>query len=522
MCLLLLIASLLGLIAWSGGETGTDTILPGPMSRSRDSIAIAQSFLKERRWLGFTAYKEVLLELDRKGLTLDTNIAKRTFGTTDYQSFLRRPDIVNAAIHAAAETEVRHPEELWFVDGDDVGMASYFILAFALFGDNVSSLFYLYLTILVVAVTAYCLQFRRLPEVLVIAVLFLITIHALLTVTLGITPDVNTLHSSRFLSVLGILSALHLVLLMMYRTPFTAGTAALATVQIIALVFIIHCRTTGAWLLMAIVGAAGVLFVLFRPHGSRGWAGAALAFKQSVAWAWPLLILIPALLLSMSAVHLLKHPTYNEPDSLGRHVFWHAFITVLHNNPHRTEVFGLEKTPMLDPRGDGISFHLFEEYIKRKGLDRAEYVSHDAKRNLLVGIDYIWHRYDSVLSSVFWESVKKEPWYAIVSFFYYQPIDVIRTLLKLTSRTAGTILSFQDSLALILALLLFQSDRRLLLSGMLGLVMLFSFVPSMAVAPQELRLMEPFAMFLITLGFGALAVTTGLMDALRWWFYKQV
>ena len=516
LCMLIIMLWLTVAVLIAGLETGTDQILPGPMSRSRDSIAIAESFLKEWKWNGFAAYREVLLKLDRGGLTLDTNLAKKNFGTTTYQSFLFRPDLVNAAILAARQVEVTHPEQLWFVDGDDVGMASYFILAFAIFGHDVSSLYYLYVALLSVTVLAFCLQFWRHPDALILPVLCLIAIHSLVEITLVVEPDVNAIHSSRFIPILGFLGVFHILLLSLYRFSLGIGSVLLCALQALIVLFVIHCRFTGAWMVVYLLTFALAAVALRRLSTAplrRSFF--ARHYGEGLKY-WPFTVLAAMAVIGSLTIHALKHPTYTDTAVLNRHIFWQAFITVLHNNPNRTAVFGIEKTRMLDPRGDGLGFFLFERHVKANGLNRADYVSHDSERNRLVGIDYEWKSYDRILGKAFWKAVWKEPGYALASFLYYQPIDVLRTMASLASRNVNVYFTTEHIVALLLISLLYRSSNTGLLWIAIGSFCLMSFVPTMAVAPNDLRLMEPLVMILITMMFVAvLGLATTLENAAK-------
>jgi len=478
------------MVAMSGVESGTTEILPGSSLRARDSIAIAQSYSREHRWLGLAAYMDILQELDSKGITIDANLALNNFGTSDYQALLRNRAVTAAAIDAGGKVEIRNPDNLWFVDGDDAGLAFYYIASFEIFGQLVSSLFKFYLLILAISVFTFFVSFWRFPSILILAPIFLLAINALTHIAVEVTTDVNSVVSSRFLPALGILSAIHLVALMSEKGRADIFNVCAAGVQVVILCALVAVRVTSLWLILAVI-FTGLVLLFAERRGLKGFLSTALTSKIKGVTLWPAILLIVAFAVSASAFSALKHPVYKNSQLVSQHVFWHSVTTVLHNNPNRTDVFGIAKTPELNPLGDGLGYHLFEEYIRKNKLDRPSYMSNNGERDRLAGIPFLWGAYDSILKRVFFEHVLFAPGYAFASFFYYQPMNIVGAIWNAYKTHSKHIFNVTNAFILIsLSLLATPRFRQKATTSSLLIILGFSILPAMTVAPQELRIMD--------------------------------
>src|SRR5262249_61178471 len=74
---------------------------------------------------------------------------------------------------------------------------------------------------------------------------------------------IQTIHNSRFFSILALLPSMHIFLLLLRREPAHSANVAGAVVQTLILFFIAFCRTQALWQVLAILASA-VLMVRFR------------------------------------------------------------------------------------------------------------------------------------------------------------------------------------------------------------------------------------------------------------------
>src|SRR5205814_429047 len=134
---------------------------------------------------------------------------------------------------------------LVLVQAEDLGMVDYYKLSFRLFGFTIEGFYYTYWLLLAVSAALFIICFWRSPAfLLTLNVLLMAHFLAITYVVLGF-PDappllIGNVHDGRFLSVLGIIPALHLMLLFLGErssnpritcsgTAYSTGSLMMAT-----------------------------------------------------------------------------------------------------------------------------------------------------------------------------------------------------------------------------------------------------------------------------------------------------
>ena len=408
-----------------GLRVGADQVFPGPMNRHRDAVAIALTLTAYGEWHGYASFRKVVRVLNDNGLSIHPEDVTHT-GMKDYFEVMRSPAVVNAAIAKAASLSEPGSEGLYFLN-DEKGSAVFYILAFWLFGTTVASFFYTYALLFTLSALAFLTSFFRRAEMLLLllAVLFA---HAVLVVACqDLQPDVNAIHSGRFLPLLSLIAVLHLVFLLVLQVRPTPWQVAGAIFQTALFLFVLNARGSALWQAMLMLAFCGWWFLKASMPFIRGRMRA--AEKRQRPTLWPAAVVIVGLLAHQVVVRVEYHPRFLSAKGTVNHVIWHSLTTALHNNPARTEVFGIDGgVPVWD---DAVAYSLFKREISRRGETLAQYLIGDGDWRLRTSdptFDYVWSRYDGIMRDQFLKAVSSHPFYALKSFTVYQTRDTIKAV----------------------------------------------------------------------------------------------
>ncbi len=418
---LLLFVAIFVATAISGHVIGADQVMPGPMIRHRDAIAAAVQYVAYGDWKGFAVYQDLIWKLNNLGFAILPEYGAK-IGVGPYLEVLRSPALVNSAINTIAHLPQPSSGDLAFIARDDKGLILYYIASFTIFGYNVAGFFYSYMLIFGLALTTFVLTFRDQPSALIIAFSFCCVQLIIMLVIQGLPYDVHVIHGNRFIDVVTILSATHLLLLMCQRVPMGSGACLGALIQILLIGFMVLIRSSALWQTLPI---------------------SALALLSAGVWAWtrrigrsgPVRPLIwPAVLMvaGLGTIQVLEYRILNEAyhgdRDLSTHVVWHNFLTAIHNNPQRSALFDIPNFVCWD---DMVSYFLFEKEITARGEDISRYVLNSPDwplRTTDPRYDYNWKKYDNILKDVVIRTAEDHPEYVLSSLLYYQPIEIFNNI----------------------------------------------------------------------------------------------
>jgi hypothetical protein len=492
--LLALIVALLAYTASQGVGEGWYRWMPGPMSRHRDAVAVAITKVVYGQWHGYASYRAVNHSLYDHGMSVQPEIAARV-GSPSYFDVISTPRLVDAALRAA--TKLPQPAaEGWYYSQDEKGMAVLYIIAFYLFGVSSSSLYWLYIIIYSLSIILACVIFRHRIDLLFFFVM-LICAHDFIAKMIPAMPrgDVSVIYGNRFLGMLASVPGVFLMFLLLDRSRFRLGVFLVAGWQILVLFLAINARTTTEWLPISVIGLWSGLLIAwaFRRRQPN---------NDSIRpYAWPVVMMILGLVACFTIEHLAEDPAFHDGREEGGHPFWENFITALHNNPMRTQRYGIPAD--ISVNDDRITYFLFDQEIARRGEDRSKYTMTKPDwiyRSTSPDLTFHLAAYDAVLRSVFLRTAASDPLYALNSIFVQQPILAGKLMLSSHILRSGLwfdgipALAFAVGLA-IAALTGGLPGRRHCL--VLLAVTIGAMIPVMASAVVDLRLVELFYICLL-------------------------
>lgn len=280
---------------------------------------------------------------------------------------------------------------------DDKGIVDFVKLAFVLFGYRVEHVTYLYGIFLAATATLFLARFFRQRWAMTLLYTFLLA-HACALAPISINPQLSSVLALRFLSVLGMVATLHLVLEVW--SAERRGWLALLGIggQALFLLFVLHLRFSAMWELLCVFGAFGILLV------RRGWAGLAPRRRGEIV---PALLAVGLLLAGWASLGIYKRTVY-APDYFTKggpsHFFWHSVYTGLAYSPELAREKGI--------RIDDLSvYDGTERFLKENGrLEQWE---------ALQGSQDL---YDRAVRDMFIHTCRERPGAVLLSLVYHKPL----------------------------------------------------------------------------------------------------
>lgn len=500
LCVLIVIVLLY--TAVEGVRAGWSEWLPGSMSRHRDAVAVAITAVAYGKWQGYASYRAVNRTLREHGLSVQQEDIARAGGTR-YFDVMTNPELLNAALKAASTLHEPAAEGL-FYSQDEKGMAAFYTISFGLFGIAPASWYWLYIALYSLSVLAACFAFRQRSDVLFFF-LAVVCAHALVAHLLPMLPrqDISIIQSNRFLGIMGSVGVFHLMFLILDRWQPTIGQIAAALFQTAIICLTVNARTSAFWLVIAVALLWAGLWLKWLVRRERP------KVQTARPGSWPMGVLAIGLACLLLNQQFGQDAAFRDGRAYGGHVFWHNLVSALHNNPLRTERYGIPaEFPVYD---DQVGYTLFDREIARRGEVRSNYLVGDSDwiyRTSSPELDFRWAAYDQVLRDVFLRTIASDPWYSLYSLLVQQPRSVLTIVLGGDFLRSHKILSVVPILALVFGLLLTFGSIPLRPWNYFPVLAAASFsviLPVLCAAVAELRVIELFYIFLLD-GIAGIAV----------------
>jgi len=471
------------------------------MSRHRDAAAVAITAVAYDKWQGYASYREVNRALREHGLSVQREDVERV-GARHYFDVMTDPVRLEASLKAAATLATPDAGGMYYSQ-DEKGMAAFFTAAFAIFGISSASWYWLYFALYGLSVLVACSAFRS-NAGLLFFFLALACAHELVAGLLPALPpqDINVIHGNRFIGIMASVAMCHLMFLILRRQPPTSGQVIAAAFQTVIICLVANARTSALWIPIAVAVLWAATWVAWLGRARRG--SSAQGTERPRPVSWPMVVLVLGLGGFQVHQHIVQDVAFRDGRAHGGHVFWHNLTTALHNNPKRTERYGIP--PEFPPYSDQVAYTVFDHEIARRGEDRARYLMGDSDwvyRTSSPDLDFRWAEYDRVLRDVFFRTVRDDPGYALRSFALEQPGSAFSLVLGPGFFRSRGLLGTVPILLFVLGAVLAAREIRARVVHYLALLAAVSFavmLPVLFSAVAELRVVEMFYVLLLDAG----------------------
>ena len=414
-----------------------------PVYRWRESLAIALSRMQQPPLHGYLAYRSIRNYLAEHGLALVAGEAKAVSTPEERKELVHDTARMNQLLLDASRAPIDATLTPVTLTGNELGLADFFYWAFRIFGLNLNSLVLLYFSILFVSVLTFFLTFRRSPFCLLLLMLYLIAhLFAVHYADFGL---IQTIHNSRFFSILALLPSMHIFLLLLRREPARPANVAGAVVQTLILFFIVFCRTQALWQVLAILASA-VPVVRFREiwralRRRDLWPDAVRLVARDT---WPALVVAAGLVGLFVYSARVPDQNFYGPES-KRHLFWHAlYVGMISTDRELLARYAYDSEPYTDAIGYFAAMHDVRGHN--------EVIPGFAEVNdgvITVNVLKNTSAFDAVMRRIFLQVVADHPWAALRSFLIGKPFDQLEMFTWVAALRDPSV--YVQSLALALA-----------------------------------------------------------------------
>jgi hypothetical protein len=435
----LLGAACLGMTGWAfctGIALGMDQRV-GSEALLRVATGYACSFTKKFLGIGgFAVSEQIFHDLEHAGLTLQRdileklNLVPRDFPqdgifTQHIQNGAFLDQVIRAGL--ARGSEYRDLSHTIRGFGDDVGLATFISAASSLFGYHIRALYYLYSLLHLLSVAGFVLERRKDPLALASLLAFLCLLYSFCFYSPHLLPDQppqlrgsGNMVNPRFLSVLAMVPAFHLVWMTARRVPISAGILAVALLQSLLVCFAIQIRVTAAWIPL------GFLLVLLGVTVCRLFLKSGSGFPlPSLASCWPLGVCLLAATVSHVWTRLSFHPqAYGQKGSMSSHTLWHAVYYSLQGHPQYQAKYAAAHDFKVD---DDMPLQAVTNYLRN-------HPEKETPEIYITGKTLKGAAYERLCREAFWEFFRKDPRFVVETFFVVHPagfagmfFEVLRT-----------------------------------------------------------------------------------------------
>ena len=360
---------------------------------------------------GYTISDLIHAELSQRGFTAEPDIVKKLGVTvpenlqaTFLDNVLQRMWRDLGSVSEGGRGSIRG------LGADDVGYVDFAKLAFWTFGLHIRSFYYLFFLIMGASLLLALVERARdrVGQIIILGTAAVIYASCYYT-DLLLLPEPSgsgNMVNPRFMPVIGLIPAMHILLMMADGVRPQWQKMAIVLVQAGIIFFAVHIRVTAAWL-VALLALAIIVFAL--PLLREGWRRKqpfrVLAARFASA-QWPAVIAIVVVYGGLKVVTLLLHPIYHQGGWLQHHAFWHSVYFSFQFHPKFVEKYGASHYNMTSdmmPIGGALA------YI-------SEHPEEDKPEIYLGGKTLKYAAMERLVRLAFFQFLRRDPWFALEAF----------------------------------------------------------------------------------------------------------
>jgi len=391
---------------------------------------------------------------------------------------------------------------------NDQGVFDFFRGSFALFGADARSTYYFYFLLIGASALIYLICFWRNYAACALLFACIAGVYSFMPSYVLDNEQLISVSNSRFLSTLGIIPLLHLLMTLIgtrhSRMSWTSLISIVAQSAIMALA--IAARATAQWMEIAFALVIIAFPIKIAYDGYPGWSSA--AFRPFLVSRGAVALYVVATLVLAGSLRAISLPP-SCGTAINEHPFWHNMFIGLSFNPDWPGKIEPEIGLAGENENDHMVFTEAQLYAQR------HYLPYQTKPSIWIqtpntlanGNDLVpfgsWQIYEGVVRKAFFEFVREHPRYTLRTFFIYKPELLVHHLHNFFIEAIRDLTPF-DVIALagmIIAIGVFapigETERRnanwqiggsLLLAAFCGAM---STVPLLAVYPDDYLIADP-------------------------------
>ena len=417
----------LALIGYQFGVAhGFDRWIPGALEYENAKVAMGLSAYVYGTDQGYLADRRVYDALRKGGFTVYPQFLEplgTTFPANEFDA-----DLLNKGLKAASSLgHLDQPTGLFTglepVEPQDLGGADFYRMAFTVFGIEIQSFFKFYYLTHIISILMFVAAFWRRLESMIL-LLAIVACHFLALGFLNAFPveeafTVATPYSQRFVAALGVVSGLHVALMVWRPSLRTIVNLIALTVQVAILAFVVSVRSSAMWEVLwpaTIIAAFAVILLAYQWKFIRWRWRVTPSGILNRSLSWP----VVTFAIVFGAMNLVgdarTNPLYRFSDEfITHHMGWHSAFTTLGVHPD----WGLFSKDYLDENGkvpgtDALPIIAAENWLKTGyGLN---------KQYLLSPVrGWRYRTTERVIREVYLDFLKRHPRFTIELHLIYKP-----------------------------------------------------------------------------------------------------
>jgi hypothetical protein len=335
---------------------------------------------------GYVAHTQVYDALRKGGMTIDANYLK-AIGRT-FPENLSDVTLLNKALEDASRLgQLRDARKIITdikpVEPIDLGTVDFYRLSFEIFGLRVQSFFKMYYLLYLASIALFVLGWwRRLEAMTVMLTIVAWHMFAQAFLVGGVPPEqvfgVATPYSYRFVTVLGIVSAFHIVLALLCPPRSSVASVIALIGQVAILFFVSTMRRSALWEVLwgasILIGLSGLVIACRWKVFANRLGSESLPDRLRHALSWPAMTFAIVFALLTVAHSSRVDKAYHFSDEwIPYHMVWHSMFVGLSLHPKWGELyakrFANEKGELQS--GDALGVAGADEWLKRNyGLNK--------------------------------------------------------------------------------------------------------------------------------------------------------
>jgi len=427
----LLGAACLGITGWAfhtGIVLGMDQRV-GSEALLRVATGYACAFTKKFLGIGgFAVSEQIFNDLEHAGLTLQRDILEKlNLVPQDFPKdgictlHIQNGAFLDQVIRQGLERGMEYRDLSHTIRGfgDDVGLATFISAASGLFGYHIRALYYLYFLLHLLSVAGFVLERRKDPLALASLLAFLCLLYSFCFYSPHLLPDQppqlrgsGNMVNPRFIPILAMVPAFHLVWMTVRRVQISAGVLAVALLQSSLVCLAIQIRVTGAWIPLGfLLVLLGVAVCHFFPKSGSGFP------LPRLASCWPLGVCLLAATVSHVGTRLSFHPqAYGQKGSMSSHTLWHAVYYSLQGHPQYQAKYAAAHDFKV---GDDMPLQAVTNYLR-------DHPEKETPEIYITGKTLKGAAYERLCREVFWGFCRKDPRFVVETFFVTHPVGFMK------------------------------------------------------------------------------------------------
>jgi hypothetical protein len=386
-----------------------------PIYRWRESLVIALSRMQPQPLHGYVGYGSILSYLTHHGLALIDGEADPMPSAQEKASLVADGTRMDLLMKEASQVAIDPKLPPVILQGNELGLVDYTYWSFELYGISINALVLFYFTLLFVSVALFFIAFHRCRFALLLLMLYLVAHYFALDYVQ--TRSMIAMQNSRFFPVLGLLPALHLLLLVLTRARPTLAAVGMAAVQTFILMFMIFCRSQAIWEVLAILLVA-VIVTGLRPIREvlfqiRRWPA---AVGESLYETWPAALAVGGVVALFSYAAVVPDRTLYANESKA-HIFWHdLYSSTVSTDATLYSTYGYNAPGLSDDMSYIAALHDL-----RGRNDGSSPIAKIADGVIDIDIFKSNGVYDREMRRLYFRIVREHPWGVLRSFVIGKP-----------------------------------------------------------------------------------------------------